>query len=412
MVLIEAMYFGLPVVSFSCESGPREIICDGENGLLAEEENAIDLAEKIEMLMRNRDLCERMGKSASRSARRFEKKKILDQWEKFCRRIIDEYSGMREGMAELISIIVPMYNSERYIRECIASIQAQTYSYYEVILIDDGSYDESITICNKICRQDKRIRLIAQEHKGVSSARNKGIEEAGGKYIFFMDSDDIIHPQLLEALYLLLEKSHAAMATEGYCFISREMHKRKVEWRYWNRYEIESYSIDCKEAIKRLSMADREAMLYTIGGKMICRESLCKLRFNQKITHAEDTLFIYQMLNYGIDVSILCCDWYGYRNHKGCVTRSVSIESCQCRYRVNSYIRNQESENRRMENAVIWERVILNAMINWYRAGRGSGDINLVRHVKNLAERERRQTIFKQVNINNRIIFYLAFRCW
>lgn len=91
-----------------------------------------------------------------------------------------------------VSVIVPIYNAEKYISECIESITCQTYKNLEIILINDGSLDNSIKICKQYAKNDDRIKLIDVENHGVSYARNKGIEEATGEYIIFIDSDDII----------------------------------------------------------------------------------------------------------------------------------------------------------------------------------------------------------------------------
>ena len=102
---------------------------------------------------------------------------------------------------ELISIIVPVYNAEKYLEDCIRSVLKQTYTHFELILVEDGSTDNSREICRRASMDDIRILLIKQErNQGVSRARNAGIEAAKGKYLFFLDSDDTIHPQLLETL--------------------------------------------------------------------------------------------------------------------------------------------------------------------------------------------------------------------
>ncbi len=102
-----------------------------------------------------------------------------------------------------ISVIIPVYNTKEYLEDCVNSVLEQTWTKIEVILIDDGSKDGSKELCEELCRRDNRIRLFPQEHKGGSAARNAGIEAAEGEYLFFLDSDDMIHPQLLEALYKL-----------------------------------------------------------------------------------------------------------------------------------------------------------------------------------------------------------------
>lgn len=99
-----------------------------------------------------------------------------------------------------VSVIVPIYNAEKYISECIESITCQTYKNLEIILINDGSLDNSIKICKQYAKNDDRIKLIDGENHGVSYARNKGIEEATGEYIIFIDSDDIIKENYIDIL--------------------------------------------------------------------------------------------------------------------------------------------------------------------------------------------------------------------
>lgn len=100
-----------------------------------------------------------------------------------------------------ISIIVPVYNVEKYLHRCIESIINQTFSNYELILVDDGSTDQSGDICEEYARIDKRIKVIHKENGGQSSARNRGLEIAKGEYIGFVDSDDFIHERMYEILY-------------------------------------------------------------------------------------------------------------------------------------------------------------------------------------------------------------------
>ena len=90
----------------------------------------------------------------------------------------------------MISVIVPIYNSEKYIKKCIESILSQTYNNFEIILIDDGSTDNSPTICDEYAKQDNRIKVVHKKNGGVSSSRNCGIKLAKGKYLTFIDSDD------------------------------------------------------------------------------------------------------------------------------------------------------------------------------------------------------------------------------
>ena len=100
----------------------------------------------------------------------------------------------------MISVIVPVYNVETYLEECLDSIQNQTYTDFEVLLVNDGSTDRSKAICERYCQTDKRFRLMNQTNQGLSAARNKGVEISTGEYIVFVDSDDVIKINYLEKL--------------------------------------------------------------------------------------------------------------------------------------------------------------------------------------------------------------------
>ena len=101
----------------------------------------------------------------------------------------------------MISVIVPVYNVEEYLEECLDSIQHQTYTDIEVILVNDGSRDGSKEICERYCQQDPRFRLINQENQGQSVARNNGVAASTGEFITFVDSDDVVSAKYLENLY-------------------------------------------------------------------------------------------------------------------------------------------------------------------------------------------------------------------
>lgn len=103
-------------------------------------------------------------------------------------------------MKPLVSVIVPVYRAEDYLDVCIGSLLAQTYSYQEIILVDDGSPDGSPALCDELAARDERITVIHQENGGASSARNRGLELANGQYIVFVDSDDLMPPQGIEML--------------------------------------------------------------------------------------------------------------------------------------------------------------------------------------------------------------------
>lgn len=112
----------------------------------------------------------------------------------------------------LISVIIPIYNVERYLFRCVDSVISQTYTNLEIILVDDGSTDNSCSICDKYTTIDNRVKVIHKENGGLSDARNAGLKIAKGKYVTFIDSDDWIHPNYIEILFKDIIEKHSDIA--------------------------------------------------------------------------------------------------------------------------------------------------------------------------------------------------------
>ena len=100
----------------------------------------------------------------------------------------------------LVSIIIPVYNVEKYLQQCVGSVLAQTYKHLEIVLIDDGSTDQSPRMCDEYAAQYENIYVFHKQNGGASTARNIGLENAKGEYIFFLDSDDWLEPNALETM--------------------------------------------------------------------------------------------------------------------------------------------------------------------------------------------------------------------
>ena len=113
---------------------------------------------------------------------------------------------IKEEKNIIISIIVPIYNVEKYLEECLESILNQTYTNIEVILVNDGSTDKSKEICERFCQQDSRFKLVTQANQGVSIARNSGVRESIGEYIMFVDSDDVVKENIVEVLFSYMKE--------------------------------------------------------------------------------------------------------------------------------------------------------------------------------------------------------------
>ena len=124
-----------------------------------------------------------------------------------------------------ISVVIPIYNMDKYLAECIQSILLSTFQDWELILVNDGSTDNSESICQLYVAQDARIKYISQKNQGVSVARNQGLAQALGKYVFFMDSDDTIEANFLSSSYEIAERRDADIVVIGSYFLSTDLNK-------------------------------------------------------------------------------------------------------------------------------------------------------------------------------------------
>lgn len=169
----------------------------------------------------------------------------------------------------MVSIIVPVYNTAKYLPKCIESILNQTYSDLELILVDDGSTDDSIKICQKYAVMDKRIIVLHKDNGGQGSARNKGLDQARGEYLAFVDSDDAIEPNLLEVLMKNLADADADISCGGvYC---KEDKSDFV-------YEAEAFVKDNENAMK-MFVVNQQGFNHSPVAKIFKRSVFKNVRF-------------------------------------------------------------------------------------------------------------------------------------
>lgn len=187
-----------------------------------------------------------------------------------------------------ISVIVPVYNSDKYIERCIRSIISQTFKDWELILIDDGSTDSSGIICESYANLDKRIRVIHKSNSGVSSTRNIGIEEAKGEYITFVDSDDWIEYDFFEKVTNEIDQMNVAVVITGYLKDNNNI----ITNRFKGKYK-EIIGID--KARKEFFLCDKFS--WAIYANFYKKEILNKFKFDANLKIGEDMLFFWQVLN-------------------------------------------------------------------------------------------------------------------
>lgn len=212
-------------------------------------------------------------------------------------------------MAE-VSIIVPVYQVENYIRQCIDSILVQTFTDFELILVDDGSKDRSGKICDEYAVLDQRVKVIHKENGGLSDARNCGMDQAVGNYFMFVDSDDYIAPTMLEYLYKALMNKEADIAVCNFLYFFEEDRKRDFST------NIQSEVLSGAE-IFYSRKNERVYGIWTVAwNKLYKRETLGNVRFRFGKYH-EDEFWandIYQM-----DIKIVtipeCLYYYRQRDN-------------------------------------------------------------------------------------------------
>lgn len=188
-------------------------------------------------------------------------------------------------MKNTVSIIIPIYNIQEYIKPCLESVLGQTYNDIEVILINDGSSDDSGSICDSYANQDDRVRVIHQNNLGVSAARNKGLAATTGEYIMFVDGDDMIDTNMVA--YMLDKVSTNSNCTLVSCAVTRRHNNIGISGENTLRFNKVEASID---------------MLYMNNmdngpcAKLIPSKIAKSIKFNPKITIAEDLDYIYKIL--------------------------------------------------------------------------------------------------------------------
>lgn len=191
----------------------------------------------------------------------------------------------------MISIIVPVYNVEKYLERCIESILSQTYKNFELIIINDGSSDKSIDICEKYKAIDSRIIFINQSNKGVSAARNVGLDIAKGDYVAFVDSDDYIENDMYEILINSIEGNNADISVCGF-YELRPNNKRNELF-----IKKESFIMKSEDCINKFFEENYiKDLMYAPWNKLFKRKVIGDIRFNEKLSMGEDILFIFECL--------------------------------------------------------------------------------------------------------------------
>lgn len=220
-----------------------------------------------------------------------------------------------------VSIIVPVYKAEAYLHRCVDSILAQTFTDWELLLIDDGSPDKSGEICDEYTKKDSRIRVIHKKNSGVAAARQDGLELSQGEYIIHADSDDWMEPQTLLELYTVAQQEKADVVLCDYYIVNGD------------------FKTYVKQKPTQISNNDRiikdftRNLLGSLWNKLVRRECILKynVHFIPEINYSEDLLFCYQLFVNPVKTVYLGKAFYNYVMQDSSITHNLSRKNINAR---------------------------------------------------------------------------------
>lgn len=284
-------------------------------------------------------------------------------------------------MTDLISIIVPVYNVEKYLARCIDSIINQTYKNFEIILVDDGSKDKSNQICDEFSKKDCRVKVIHKKNEGVSAARNEGLKQSKGKYISFVDADDWIEKNFLFEMYSELKKYNVDYITCGY----NRVYENHIE--ILNNNLTEELVSANEYIIKILNVQNGYGFAHM---KLISKEAIGNIRFNTNISVGEDALFNIQLCKKINKFLIYNKALYNYYFNPNSVVRNYDENYCNKYLKsmklMDDYIRNNYFDKKVIQNLYnyIAYHILLICVNYCYHPENSNGGVKSIKRICNI----------------------------
>lgn len=226
---------------------------------------------------------------------------------------------MEEKLMPLISVIVPVYNGENYLEKCIESVESQTYANLEIIIVNDGSTDATGEVCQRLANRYSNIYVITLDDKGVSAARNSGMERAGGEFFTFVDADDRLRPETIEVLYTKLIETESDICGCGF-----HIWREEASWQ-----SALAQGCEIGEVVSYLPAEYLKDQV--LNGNSRCwsklyRRTLAeKVKFNPRLSIGEDMFFLVELLPFAGKITEVSFPGYGYyQNVEGAMNRAFT----------------------------------------------------------------------------------------
>ena len=224
--------------------------------------------------------------------------------------------------AQNISVIVPVYNIAKYLPKCIESIINQTYKAIEILLINDGSTDESGKICDEYAKKDDRIKVIHQKNQGISATRNNGIKASTCDYIIFIDSDDYINEDYIKTLYNCIEKTNSDVASVNYNVVKTDETILFNGSKETNLKENELVILEGTDIIKEY--LSQKIIKNFVWNKIYKKSVICNFKVG---INYEDMAFTLEVLSKSKKVAFINKSCYNYVKRDDSITATISEEN-------------------------------------------------------------------------------------
>lgn len=317
-----------------------------------------------------------------------------------------------------VSIIVPIYNMERFLNNCIESIINQTYKNLEILLINDGSTDKSEKICNNYKKKDNRIKIINQKNSGISVARNTGLHYATGDWIMFIDSDDWVEYDMVERLITIanIENAEIVQCNSYYVYENEIIKRAGIFPNYQRRTDIENIKLDIiSPKYDEIENNTYTRAIRAVHGKLYKSTILKNKKFLENIFVFEDGIFLLNVLD-DVKTYILTNEYlYFYRVTENSISKKFSSDYLnqieQIMENIKEYVVKQKNREKFeiVYNAMCFE--LISSSMTRYFFNKKNNNRNIMKLLKEKCKNKYKSIIAnvdkKYLNLNQKILLFL-----